>query len=71
MHHKHVETNRRVEEHNLNPLEYQSFVETLIHQTTFFNFGNLCFQILWIFYIFKSFCKKKTIEEVYIIEMYN
>ena len=35
LHHKykHVETNRRVTEHNSYPLEYQSLVETPVHQT--------------------------------------
>ena len=28
---KHVETSQWIAEHNLYPLEYQSFVETLVH----------------------------------------
>jgi hypothetical protein len=31
--HNHVETNRRVAEHTSYSLEYQSFVETPVHQT--------------------------------------
>ena len=40
LHHKHVETNQRVTEHNSYPLEYQSFVETPVHQT-----GQICCQL--------------------------
>jgi hypothetical protein len=39
VHHKHVHKNQRVSEHNACPLEYQSFIETPIHQT-----GQICRQ---------------------------
>ena len=38
-HHKHVETNEWVAEHNSYPLENQSFVETPVYQT-----GQICCQ---------------------------
>jgi len=39
MPHKYAETKQRVEEHNSFLLKYQSFVETLVHQT-----GQIIFQ---------------------------
>jgi hypothetical protein len=41
MSHKHIETNRRVVEHNLHRLQYQTSVETLVNQT-----GQICMLLI-------------------------
>ena len=40
LHHKHIETYRRIREHKSYPLEYQSFVGKPVHQT-----GQICCQL--------------------------